>query len=133
MVRHFGVHSSSLAGARTIMSAHKQSASTVGDASTLLPSADVIAIPRVRRGRVGSDAFTKAAVRRMQCPPGKEEKFFWDAGCRGFGVRALRSGRRSWIYQYRDEHGQTRRIVLGDLSSVPLEDAREEARRKAAS
>ena len=48
-------------------------------------------------------------------------------------MRALRSGRRSWIYQYRDEHGRTRRMVLGDVSAVSLEAAREVARQKAAS
>lgn len=69
----------------------------------------------------------------MRCSPGKGESLFWDAAVRGFGMRALRSGRRSWIYQYRDEHGRTRRIVLGDVSAVGLEAAREAARQKAAS
>jgi integrase len=69
----------------------------------------------------------------MCCPPGQTEKFFWDGDCRGLGIRALGSGRRSWIFQYRDQHGRTRRIVLGDLSVVSLDDARQEARRKAAS
>jgi integrase len=78
-------------------------------------------------------ALTKATVRKMCCPPGQTEKFYWDRDCRGLGIRALGSGRRSWIFQYRDLHGRTRRIVLGDLSVVSLDDAREEARRKAAS
>jgi integrase len=115
------------------MGPHEQSASTVGAASTLLPRAEVIALSTARRSPAEPGTFTKSAVRRMQCPPAQGEKFFWDAACRGFGIRALRSGRRSWIYQYRDEHGRTRRIVLGDVSAVTLEDAREEARRKAAS
>ena len=53
--------------------------------------------------------------------------------CHGFGLRALKSGRRSWIYQYRDEHRRTRRIVLGDVSTVSLDAARKAARRHAAS
>jgi integrase len=69
----------------------------------------------------------------MRCPPGQAETFFWDASCRGFGMRALSSGRRSWIYQYRDAHGQTRRMVLGDVSAVSIEAARSSARQKAAS
>jgi integrase len=77
--------------------------------------------------------FTKAAVVKMKCPPGKYEAFFWDASCRGLGVRALASGRRSWVYQYRDEGGRTRRLRLGDLTVVSLEDAREAARRHGAS
>src|SRR4051812_41869103 len=113
------------------MRPHEQSASTIGSASTLLPRPEVIALPAGREP-AEPGAFTKSSVRRMQCPPGQGEKFFWDAACRGFGIRALRSGRRSWIYQYRDEHGRTRRIVLGDVSAVTLDNAREEARRKAA-
>ena len=115
------------------MSSHGHSASALSSASTLLPNAEVIPLPREKHGRAKAGTFTKATVRRMQCSPRQEEKFFWDAGCRGFGIRALRSGRRSWIYQYRDEHGRTRRIVLGDVSAVRLDVAREEARQKAAS
>ncbi len=105
----------------------------VHSASTLLPGAEVIPLPTAKHGRAKPGTFTKATVRRMQCSPRQEEKFFWDASCRGFGMRALRSGRRSWIYQYRDEHGRTRRIVLGDVSAVSLDVAREEARQRAAS
>jgi hypothetical protein len=115
------------------MDSQKHSASTVESASTLLPSAGVILLPTAARGCALPGAFTKVTLRRMQCPPGQTEKFFWDAGSRGFGVRALRSGHRSWIYQYRDEHARTRRIVLGDVSVVSLEDARNAARRTAAS
>jgi integrase len=112
---------------------HQYSAFTQASASTLLPSAEVIPLPTTRRSGAQPDTFTKAAVRRMQCTPSLAEKFFWDASCRGFGIRALRSGRRSWIFQYRDEHARTRRIVLGDVSTVELEDARNAARRTAAS
>src|SRR5262249_9925283 len=47
--------------------------------------------------------------------------------------RALSSGRRSWIYQYRDAHGRTRRMVLGDVSAVGIDAARNSARQRAAS
>ncbi len=115
------------------MARHKYSASTAASASTMLPSAEVIPLPSAKRRRAEPGTFTKASVRWMHCPPGQAERFFWDTSCRGFGIRALRSGQRSWIYQYRDEHRRTRRIVLGDVSAVSLEDARDEARRKAAS
>jgi integrase len=68
----------------------------------------------------------------MDCPPGKSEALFWDTACRGFGLRALQSGRRSWIYQYRDEHKRTRRVAIGDVSAVSLDTARAVARRHAA-
>jgi integrase len=115
------------------MSSHQQSASAMDSASISLPSAEVIPLPMAKRSRAAHGVFTKHAVRGMHCRPGQSETFFWDQSCRGFGLRALRSGRRSWFYQYRDEHGRTRRITLGDVSAVSLEDAREEARRKAAS
>src|SRR6516164_3441307 len=102
-------------------------------ASTLLPTADVIQLPSTKRLRREPGSFTKASVARMRCALGQSEAFFWDAGCRGLGLRALGSGKRSWIYQYRDEHRRTRRIVLGDVSAVSLEAARDAARRHAAS
>ena len=115
------------------MRTHERSASTPSSASTLLPDAGVIPFPSVKRNRTKADTFTKATVRKMQCSPGQRERLFWDAALRGFGMRALRSGRRSWIYQYRDEHARTRRMVLGDVSAVSLETARGVARQKAAS
>ena len=68
----------------------------------------------------------------MRCPPGKSEAFFWDASCRGFGIRVLKSGRRSWVFQYRDENSRTRRVALGDVSAVGLDAARGAARQLAA-
>jgi integrase len=116
------------------MSRHAPSASHASSASVLLPTAEVVPLPTANQGRAnGRSAFTRATIRKMHCPSGQSEQFFWDANCRGLGIRALSSGRRSWIFQYRDQHGRTRRIVLGDASVVSLDDAREEARRKAAS
>ena len=115
------------------MSNHEHSASTLSSASILLPEAEVIPLPAAKRNRAAADTFTKTTVRKMHCSPGQDESLFWDAALRGFGIRALRSGRRSWIYQYRDEHARTRRMVLGDVSAVSLEAARESARQKAAS
>ena len=129
----FLIHSLSLSPERAIVTHHEHSASAIVSASTSLPTAELIPLPTANRKKSARGVFTKATVRRMQCNSGKQEKFFWDAGCRGFGLRALRSGQRSWIYQYRDEHGRTRRIVLGDVSAVSLEDARTAARRTAAS
>jgi hypothetical protein len=77
--------------------------------------------------------FTVAAVRKMHCPAGRSEAFFWDTAVNGLGIRALASGRRSWVMQYRDEHGRTRRIALGDLRNVDLDAARAAARQHSAS
>ena len=114
------------------MSNHEQSASRDDSASVLLPRADVVALPNPKADASVRRTFTKVNVNRLHCPAGQGEAFFWDASCRGFGMRALRSGRRSWIYQYRDGHKRTRRIVLGDVSAVTLDAARDAARKHAA-
>ena len=115
------------------MTSQKQSASTPSFASTVLPSAEVIEFRPARRAAQQPRVFTKISVSKMCCPKGKQEALFWDASCRGFGLRALESGRRTWIYQYRDEHRRTRRIALGDVSAVGLDAARRAARQHAAS
>src|SRR5258705_13477526 len=115
------------------MGNHEQSASAPSPASTLLPEPEVDPSPAEKRNQTVASTFTKATIRKMQCSPERLESLFWDAGLRGFGMRALRSGRRSWIYQYRDEHARTRRMFLGDVSAVSLETAREAARQKTAS
>ncbi len=101
-------------------------------ASAVLPNAQVIAAS-VRHKPRRTGAFSKNNIASMQCPKGKQEALYWDVACRGFGLRALASGRRSWIFQYRDEHKRTRRMALGDVSAVSLNAARQAARRLAAS
>jgi hypothetical protein len=111
------------------MTPQEQSASALPSASISLPSAEVIKLPSQARNSTASPPFfTVANINKMRCPPGKTEAFFWDAKCGGFGLRVLKSGRRSWIFQYRDAHKRTRRIALGDVSAVSLNDAREAAR-----
>ena len=112
------------------MTSQKQSASTPSFASTGLPSADVIVLPTFKRNATRPSLFTKVGVGKLRCPAGKAEALFWDASCRGFGLRALASGH---IYQYRDEHKRTRRMALGDVSAVSLDAARQAARQHAAS
>lgn len=114
------------------MNAHKPSASTDDSASKLLPIDNVVRLPTAKRAKQTPNAFTKTSIVKLHCPQGQSEAFFWDAGCRGLGIRALASGRRTWVYQYRDEHRRTRRIALGDLTAVRLDAAREAARRHAA-
>jgi integrase len=115
------------------MSIQEPSASAAAVASVLLPRDDAVSPPAGGRGRTMPGAFTKATVRRMSCPAGRNEIIYWDPSCRGFGMRAFSSGHRSWLYQYRDENNRTRRIAIGDVSAVSLEAAREAARQRAAS
>jgi len=111
------------------MTIQKQSELASHSASTSLPSTRVVTFTG---GAAKARAFTKANMRSLLCPPERPEAFFWDLSCKGLGVRALRSGRRTWIYQYRDANGRTRRMALGDVSAVSLDAAREAARRAAA-
>jgi integrase len=129
----FPANSLSFSPAEIIMTGQKQSASMLPLASKMLPPADVIVLPTSRRDTPPLGTFTKNSIGKMHCRPGKRETLFWDASCQGFGLRALSSGRRTWIYQYRDEHKRTRRIALGDVSAVGLDAARQAARRHAAS
>jgi integrase len=114
------------------MHRHEQSVAAPTLASTVLPSAEVTQLPTVRPKTRVVGGFTRVSINKMHCPSGRSEALFWDTVCRGFGVRALKSGRRSWIYQYRDEHKRTRRIAIGDVSAVSLDTARAVARRHAA-
>jgi integrase len=47
---------------------------------------------------------------------------------RGFGVRVKPSGVASWLVQYRNAEGRTRRLVIGKIGAVPPHTARRLAR-----
>ena len=118
---------------KTFMSHHELSASHVSSASVLLPSAEAIPTASEKENpRFGSSSVTKATVRKTRCDRGRPKN---SSGWRlpRSGHTSPRLGTKIRIFQYRDQHGRTRRIVLGDLSVVSLDDARQEARRKAAS
>jgi hypothetical protein len=131
---HFCSDSTSPPDSSVISDHLKQSEFSMSSASTALPSAQVIHL-RIPNVKISSTriVFTKANIKKLRCPSGKQEAFFWDASCGGFGMRVLSSERRSWIFQYRDAHKRTRRIALGDVSAVSLDAARQAARKHAAS
>lgn len=56
--------------------------------------------------------------------PGGKETFAWDSLLPGFGVRVLPSGRKTYLVQYRDAHGRTRRYALGAHGVLTPEQAR---------
>ncbi len=61
-------------------------------------------------------------------PSPKTEAFFWDAETPGLALRAYPSGKRVWLCQYRDQHGRTRRVPLGQVGVVDPASARKAAR-----
>src|SRR6516164_2940132 len=78
--------------------------------------------------------LTKAIVARMK--PGRAERVIFDHELTGFAVKALPSGRRVFIFQYRHggRGGKLRRITIGEFRDPPLveTDTVDGARRKAA-
>jgi integrase len=53
--------------------------------------------------------------------------FTWDSEIPGFGVRVLASGKRSYLVQYRNKGGRSRRYTIGLHGPVTAEKARETA------
>jgi integrase len=70
--------------------------------------------------------FTKANIEALEAPP-KGEVFAWCEDKPGWGVRILASGRKSWIVQFRDAGGKSKRHTIGDLRIVPLTLAEQRA------
>jgi integrase len=70
--------------------------------------------------------FTKANIEALEAPP-KGEIFAWCSDKPGWGVRILASGRKSWVVQYRDPDGKSRRHTIGDLRVVPITLAEQRA------
>jgi integrase len=60
--------------------------------------------------------------------PGEKEFVAWDNELRGFGIRIKPSGVRSYVIQYRNRHGRSRRMTVGTHGRVTAEEARKQAR-----
>lgn len=71
--------------------------------------------------------FTQAAVRAFRLPAGKTDHFEWDTAVPGFGFR-LRGTAAHYLVQFRVGNKQ-RRVSLGAVAKVDLDDARTAARR----
>src|SRR5664279_1435122 len=73
--------------------------------------------------------LTKRAVDALM-PPEKGQTFLWDSELRGFGVRAIPSGLKTFIFQYRNAEGRSRRIVVGRYGVLTVEQARDKVKIK---
>ena len=59
--------------------------------------------------------------------PTDQDVIVWDSSLSGFGVRAKASGVKTFVIQYRNRGGRSRRLSLGNLGKVTLDQARKEA------
>ena len=74
--------------------------------------------------------LTKRTIDALK--PDRRDTFLWDGELRGFGVRVKPSGTRTFIIQYRNLEGRTRRCVIGQYGVLTVEQARDLAQKKLA-
>jgi integrase len=76
--------------------------------------------------------LTKRVVDALHPEPGRDV-FSWDTELRGFGVRVKPSGTKTFLIQYRNAEGRTRRCVIGPVGVLTAEGARSLAQKQLAS
>jgi integrase len=74
--------------------------------------------------------LTKRSVDALERPEKGKQVFLWDSELRGFGVRVLPSGLKTFVLQYRNTADKERRIKLGRYGIMTVEQAREDAKVK---
>jgi integrase len=68
--------------------------------------------------------LTKRVVDAIRPDPiSRRDVFVWDSELRGFGVRMKPSGAATYLVQYRNKEGRTRRLAIGKLGTLTPEQA----------
>ena len=73
--------------------------------------------------------LTKRAVDAITAPD-QGQTFLWDGELRGFGVRVTPSGLKTFILQYRNAEGRSRRVAVGRYGILTVDKARDQAKIK---
>jgi integrase len=71
--------------------------------------------------------ITKRLVDAVRPDRNGKDVFLWDAGdgaLKGFGIRMKPSGAASYLVQYRNKEGRTRRLVIGKVGTIAPDEAR---------
>lgn len=78
-------------------------------------------MPKITKGLVEALKPSRDAVKGSS-------QFVWDSELRGFGVSVGYQGTKSFVVQYRNPAGQSRRKVIGRFGVMTVEEARRSAR-----
>lgn len=74
--------------------------------------------------------ITKRIVDALEPSDDGKDVLFWDSELRGFGVRVMPSGIKSYIIKYRTIEGRQRKMTIGRVGVLTTEEARNLAREK---
>src|SRR5215471_5263831 len=80
------------------------------------------AVDTLSEDRMGKK-LTEARVKRAPRPR-TGQVFLWDTDVRGFGVRILSSGSRTFWFQYRPRGGSSRMVRIGTFPAISVAKAR---------
>jgi len=69
--------------------------------------------------------LTKPIISKLTA--GNRDQVIWDSSLPGFGVRVKPSGVKAYVLQYRNRHGSSKRLTLGRVGQITLDQARKEA------
>lgn len=72
--------------------------------------------------------LTKRIVDVLMAQSATTDRFIWDSETKGFGVRKKPSGAASFLVQYRNKEGRTRRLAIGRVGVLTPDEARDLAR-----